>query len=118
MQEALKELKRVYLDGLKAKKAEVEAQKDALIAQKTEEKKLNYDETCRLLDEKLAEYIAEKQAKLNEEIAQKRQEVADKKVSYEETAKLEAEVEANAEVSKVLQAFESEIHAVEKELED
>lgn len=117
MQDILREIKEKYLENLKAKKVEVENQQTSLAAQKYAEKKAGVDEESRQLDEKLAAFIQEKQVKLNEEINQKRQEVADKKVSLETFARSAAEAEASAEVAHVLQSFEKEIVAVERDLQ-
>lgn len=116
MQSIIKEIKQKYLDELKAKKAEYETKKVSIAAQKFAEKKANIDSENQELDKALAAFIAEKQQKLNDEIAQKRQEVADKKANSESLARSTAEAEAEAEVSHAIKEFDIEIAAIEKEL--
>nr|DAU13433.1 MAG TPA: hypothetical protein [Caudoviricetes sp.] len=116
MQDILKQLKQNYLEQLKTKKTEVENQKAELAAQRYAEKKQNLDAEAQALDDALALFIQQKQQRLNEEIAQKRQEVADKKANIETTARSTAEAEIEAEVSHAIQAFEKEIALIEKEL--
>lgn len=116
MQSIIKEIKQKYLDELKAKKAELETKKATIFAQKFAEKKASIDAENQELDKALAAFIAEKQQKLNDEIAQKRQEVADKKASSETLARSAAEAEAEAEVAHAIKEFDGEISAIEKEL--
>lgn len=116
MQEILKNIKQAYLEQLKNKKAEIENQKLELIEKRYNEKKQNLDSEAQALDEALALFIQQKQEKLNEEIAAKRQEVADKKANIESTAHITAETEIEAELSHTMQAFEREIALIEKEL--
>lgn len=116
MQEILKQLKQSFLNDLRAKRTETEAQKDILAAQKYADKKANVDVEIQKLDEALDLTIKQKQAKLNEEIALLRQEVAEKKANYDVVAKSEAETEAQAEVAHILRDFDTEIAKLESEL--
>lgn len=116
MQESLKNVKQIYLAQLKAKVEEIKAKKQALIEEKFATKKEQVKIECEKLDKALASYIEQKQSKFDDEIAQKRQEVANKKTALELNAKSDAEREAEAEVYLQLQEFESEIRAIEKEL--
>lgn len=116
MQEVLKQIKLDYLAKLKEKKEEIDQQKQAMIEERFTEKKQALEIETQALDEALALFIQQRQEKLNEEIAAKRQEVADKKANIEVNARSMAETEVEADVAHTLQAFDREISLTEKEL--
>lgn len=116
MQEVIRQIKQKTLSMYKDKKAEIEDKKVTLSAQKYAEKKANVNVEVAKLDEALDLTIKQKQAKLNEEIALLRKEVADKKTNYDVVAKAEAEAEAEAEVAHVTRDIDVEISKLEKEL--
>lgn len=116
MQEVLKQIKLDYLAKLKEKKNEIEQQKQVLIEQRFAEKKQALETETQALDEALALFIQQRQEKLNEEIAAKRKEVADKKANIEVNARAMAEAEVEADLAHSLQAFDKEISLVEKDL--
>lgn len=116
MQEVLKQIKLDYLAKLKEKKNEIEQQREVMIEQRFAEKKQSLETETQALDEALALFVQQRQEKLNEEIASKRQEVADKKANIEVNARAMAEAEVEASVAQSLQAFDREINSLEKEL--
>ena len=102
MQEVLKQIKLDYLAKLKEKKNEIEQQKQVMIEQRFAEKKQALETETQALDEALALFIQQRQEKLNEEIAAKRKEVADKKANIEVNARAMAEAEVEAEAEAIL----------------
>lgn len=116
MLDVIRQIKVSTLDKLKVERAETEKRKETIAAAKYAEKKANVDIETQKLDETLALAINQKQAKLNEEIAVLRKEVADKKANYDVIAKAEADREAEAEVAHALRDFDTEIAKLESEL--
>ena len=116
MIDTIKAIKEGYLNTLKEKKAELESKKVALVEQKYAEKKIAIDAENQILDDTLAQAISQKQAKLNEEVAELRQEVADKKAEKAAKAQAEAEAEAEKEINYSFKEFDEEIAKLEKEL--
>ena len=114
--EVIKKIKQQTLAQLKVERANAEAKKVAIAAQKYAEKKANVDAETAKLDEMLGLTINQEQAKLNEKIALLRQDVADKKANYDVVAKAEAEAEAEAELAHTLRDFDEEISKLQKEL--
>ena len=116
MQDIIKQIKQEYIDKLKAKKAEYESRKATIVAQKFAEKKAAIAVENEQLDRALADYIQQKQAAFDKEIAEKRQEVANKKAESELCAKVNAETEADAEILGIIKEIDAEISLTEKSL--
>ena len=116
MNERIKQLKLDMLRQLKAERANYEAKKTSIAAQKYAEKKANVNVEAQKLDEMLDLTIKQETAKLNEKIALLRKEVADKKANYDTTAKAQADAEAEAEVAHALRDFDAEISKLENEI--
>ena len=116
MNATIRKIKEAALVELKKERENIETKKASIASQKFLEKKENVAEEIRKLDETLNLAIKQKQAKLNEEFAEMRKEVADKKANYEVSAKAEADAEAEAEVAHALRDFDEEIKKLEKEL--
>lgn len=128
MNDFIRQIKQNALAQMKTQYQNLQESKDTLVAVKCAEKKAAIDEESRELDEALAQYIAEKQTELNNrikqakaeanaDIAEKREEVEEKKLRNEETAKEAAELEAEAELIKQTTELLAEIKKLEKELE-
>ncbi len=118
MIETIKKFKIDYLNRLKAEKTAVEETKKTLVSEKYAAKKVANEVACKELDEALALWVQAKQQALNEEIAAKRKEVADKKVALDNKALAEAENETGAEISIQITEYANEIQRIENELSE
>lgn len=116
MLETIKQAKLQLLATLRQGRANVENGKQALISKKFAEKKIQAEAEGKQLDEALDKLIAEKQAAVNAEIANKRKEVAERKEALNASAMTAAQTEADAETALQLAAYDKEIRALEKEL--
>ena len=118
MNSAIRVIKEQSLKSLEQAKAKIESEIAILVEKKYAIVKVDVDEKCKALDSALAAYIAEKQKELNEEIASKRQEVADKKANIENEARDKARKEAEEESAANISEFEKAIASLKKELEE
>lgn len=127
MNDFIKQMKQSYLAQLKNQYQILQNSKQAKVSEKYAAKKATSDVRARELDEALSRFIAESQAalnarieqekaKTNDEIALKRQEVADKKANIDEMVKKEAESEVEAELFAQSAEILQEIEKTEKEL--
>ena len=127
MNDFIKQVKQTALSQMKNQYQNLQNSQAAAVEAKFNEKKADLDLQSRQLDEALSKFISEIQTDLNSriekerekvniEIAEKRQEVADKKAKNAEDARTAAEKEVSEITYKETAELLKEIEKLEKEL--
>lgn len=127
MNDFIKQVKQTALSQMKNQYQNLQNSQAAAVEAKFNEKKADLDLQSRQLDEALSKFISEIQTdlnariekereKVNMEIAEKRQEVADKKAKNAEDARTAAEKEVSEITYKETAELLKEIEKLEKEL--
>ena len=127
MNDFIKQVKQTALSQMKNQYQNLQNSQAAAVEAKFNEKKADLDLQSRQLDEALSKFISEIQTdlnariekereKVNIEIAEKRQEVADKKAKNAEDARTAAEKEVSEITYKETAELLKEIEKLEKEL--
>lgn len=116
MNDTIKEIKKKMLSSLKNQKAEIEAKKTQKVAEKYALKRQKVDEENTKLDKAYEEFKNELLANYNKQIAEKAEEVKNKKIQSIQEAKLAAQIEVDAELKAEMDEFDVEIEKLEKEI--
>lgn len=116
MIDTIKEIKKKMLSSLKTQRAEIEAKKTQRASEKYTIKRQKVDEENAKLDKAYEEFKTELLANYNKQIAEKAEEVKNKKIQNIKEAKEAAQMEAAAEVNAEIYEFDVEIRKLEKEI--